>query len=490
MIDLSRAISTSMSATSSSSLVVSASARRVPAGSTIWLRPQNSAVRSLPPGSRRGGRCGSRRRVQERAARRSPGPRPASWSAARRCPRRRARAPGSAPGSAGRSRSRSRSGRAACRTRAARHRGRRNRSTPRNGRCVLRYVPIRPSGPDEHGGVAHVVAVALRAARRRRGSRDGRTPLRTPPSTGPGSPPRTAAPPRGSRTRSPGSRTRAARATRRRQRRPPRAAPRQTSRFRSFSPSAGSICATATRTASTLLPFAYAMTKVRFYYDVVCPYSYLESHAVEAAEDAGRRRGRVAPVRASAGTEAAARAARRPPPRRLDAQRLPAGARARDRDPPAALPAALDAAARGLSLGGRARAACAPFKHALYEAFFCEGEDIADDAEIARAAERAGLDPDAAVAAAYSAERFARIREIRAEAEAAGVRGVPTLRTEDGETHWGMGGLERLPRAAARPPHRLSELLAELQDLEAHDPARGRLCASARYRAGLASSAR
>ena len=31
---------------------------------------------------------------------------------------------------------------------------------------------------------------------------------------------------------------------------------------------------------------------------------------------------------------------------------------------------------------------------------------------------RAGLDPDAAVEAAYSAERFARIREIRAEAEA------------------------------------------------------------------------
>ena len=28
--------------------------------------------------------------------------------------------------------------------------------------------------------------------------------------------------------------------------------------------------------------------RVRFYYDVICPYSYLESHAVEAAEDAGQ----------------------------------------------------------------------------------------------------------------------------------------------------------------------------------------------------------
>ena len=83
------------------------------------------------------------------------------------------------------------------------------------------------------------------------------------------------------------------------------------------------------------------------------------------------------------------------------------------------------------------------FKHALYEAFFCEGEDIATDAEIARAAGNAGLDGDAAVAAAYSNERFARIREIRAVAEEAGVAGVPSLLTEDGRTHWGMGGLQR-----------------------------------------------
>ena len=29
------------------------------------------------------------------------------------------------------------------------------------------------------------------------------------------------------------------------------------------------------------------MRKIRFYYDIVCPYSYMESRAVEAAEDAG-----------------------------------------------------------------------------------------------------------------------------------------------------------------------------------------------------------
>src|SRR5438093_1172418 len=92
------------------------------------------------------------------------------------------------------------------------------------------------------------------------------------------------------------------------------------------------------------------------------------------------------------------------------------------------------------------------FKHALYEAFFCEGEDIATDRELARAAHRVELDPDGAVAAAYSTERFERIRAIRRDAEAAGVRGVPTLLTDDGGSHWGMGGLERLLAGEALVP--------------------------------------
>ena len=85
-------------------------------------------------------------------------------------------------------------------------------------------------------------------------------------------------------------------------------------------------------------------------------------------------------------------------------------------------------------------------KHALYEAFFCEGEDIATDVQIARAAFRAELDSDGAVAAAYDPERFRRIAVIRADAEAAGVKGVPSLLAADGSSHWGMGGLDRLRR--------------------------------------------
>jgi predicted DsbA family dithiol-disulfide isomerase len=191
--------------------------------------------------------------------------------------------------------------------------------------------------------------------------------------------------------------------------------------------------------------------RIRFYYDVVCPYSYMESHAVEAAEDAGEVEVEWLPFEL------------RPAPRALleprgDHLRVDWTQNVYRRalglgieihlpryQPRSTLPLA---ACLWAGEQGRLR----DFKHALYEAFFCEGEDIATDDEIARAAERAGLDPAAAVAAAYSPERFARIREIRAQAEAAGVRGVPTLLRDDGETHWGMGGVERLLEGAPLVP--------------------------------------
>jgi predicted DsbA family dithiol-disulfide isomerase len=187
--------------------------------------------------------------------------------------------------------------------------------------------------------------------------------------------------------------------------------------------------------------------KVGFYYDVVCPYSYMETHVMEAAEDAGRVEIEWLPFEL------------RPAPKplleprgdhlRVDwtrhvyrrAQRMGVEIHLPRYQPRSTLPLA---ACLWAGEQGRLR----EFKHALYEAFFCEGEDISTDHEIARAAERAGLDGEGAVAAAYSPERYDRIREIRREAEAAGVRGVPTL-LSDGATHWGMGGLERL--LAGRP---------------------------------------
>ena len=183
--------------------------------------------------------------------------------------------------------------------------------------------------------------------------------------------------------------------------------------------------------------------EITFYYDLVCPYSYLESHVVEAAEDAGRITARWLPFEL------------RPAPRPL---LEPRGDHLR-------VDWTRNVYRRALGLGVEIHlpryqprstlplAACLwaddagnlrPFRQALYEAFFCEGRDIATDAEIARAAERCGLSADDAVAAAYSPALIARIAEIRADAHAAGVNGVPSILTTDSGTHWGMGGLDRL----------------------------------------------
>jgi predicted DsbA family dithiol-disulfide isomerase len=185
------------------------------------------------------------------------------------------------------------------------------------------------------------------------------------------------------------------------------------------------------------------MPSVAFYYDVVCPYSYLESHVVEGAEDRGELEVEWLPYEL------------RPAPKPLLEVRgdhlrtdwtQTVYRRALERgieihlpryQPRSTLPLA---ACLWAQEQGRLRA----FKHALYEAFFCEGEDIARDAEIRRAAERAGLDAAEAVRAAYSPEFGSRLQAIRAQADAAGIGGVPSVLTSDGRTHWGMGGVERL----------------------------------------------
>lgn len=183
--------------------------------------------------------------------------------------------------------------------------------------------------------------------------------------------------------------------------------------------------------------------EISFYYDVVCPYSYLESHRVEQEEDARSICVRWLPFEL------------RPAPRplldprgdhlRVDWTRtvyrralaLEVEIHLPRFQPRSTLPLA---ACLWAQEAGELRS----FRRALYEAFFCEGRDIATDAEIARAATRSGLNADDAIAAAYSPAFTARLGEIRAEAERHGVHGVPSVLTGDGRTHWGMGGLERL----------------------------------------------
>ena len=192
------------------------------------------------------------------------------------------------------------------------------------------------------------------------------------------------------------------------------------------------------------------MRAIRFYYDVVCPYSYLESHVVEAAEDAAEVEVEWLPFEL------------RPAPRpllevrgdhlRVDwtknvyarAQAMGVEIHLPRYQPRSTLPLA---ACLWAAEQSRLRA----FKHALYEAFFCEGEDISSEVQIARAARGAGLDPDGAIAAAHSAAWIARLAEVRAAAEAGGVAGVPSLVAGE-QQHWGTGGVGRLLRGEPLVP--------------------------------------
>ena len=120
------------------------------------------------------------------------------------------------------------------------------------------------------------------------------------------------------------------------------------------------------------------MTRVRFYYDVVCPYSYMESHVMEAAEDAGTVAIEWLPFEL------------RPAPRPLlqvrgDHLRTDwtsnvyrrALAMGVEIHLPRYQPRSTLTLCACLWAGEQGR--LREFKHALYEAFFCEGLDIATD---------------------------------------------------------------------------------------------------------------
>ncbi len=185
------------------------------------------------------------------------------------------------------------------------------------------------------------------------------------------------------------------------------------------------------------------MSSIAFYYDVVCPYSYMESSVVEAAEDRGDLDVDWLPYEL------------RPAPKPLLQVRgdhlrtdwtQTVYRRALERGIENHLPRYQTRTTQPLAACHRAQEQwrLRAIKHPLYEAFFCEGVDIARYAEIARAAERAELDAQEAVRAAYSPELGSRLQAIRQQAEAAGVRGVPSVLAGDGRSHWGMGGVERL----------------------------------------------
>ncbi len=68
-----------------------------------------------------------------------------------------------------------------------------------------------------------------------------------------------------------------------------------------------------------------------------------------------------------------------------------------------------------------------PFRDAVMAAHWVEGEDIESDAVLGRIAERVGLDAKEAVRAADASSFRDRIDEMRRDAHANGVTGIPTF---------------------------------------------------------------
>ena len=125
----------------------------------------------------------------------------------------------------------------------------------------------------------------------------------------------------------------------------------------------------------------------------------------------------------------------------------------RHRDPPAALPAALDADALRVPLGRRAGPPARASSTRSTRRSSARARTSPPTREIARAAERAGLDPDGAIAAAYSPERGAQLRadpraRPRRRACAACRRSSPRA----ARRHWGMGGLSGCSPASRSCP--------------------------------------
>lgn len=97
----------------------------------------------------------------------------------------------------------------------------------------------------------------------------------------------------------------------------------------------------------------------------------------------------------------------------------------------------------------RARGTQRPFAHALFDAYFLEGRDLGDVAELATLAAAHGFDRDEARALASSAEELALTRADAEESAHAGVTGVPFFVFDGKVAVSGAHPVEVLARALA-----------------------------------------
>jgi 2-hydroxychromene-2-carboxylate isomerase len=188
------------------------------------------------------------------------------------------------------------------------------------------------------------------------------------------------------------------------------------------------------------------MATFDFFYDVSSPYSYLASTQIEGIEQRTGARARLFPI--TLGGLRKATGHQMPPPEQLQYMAQDTARWARQYGVPMQIPKAfpistiqplrvLVAAERS----GRQREAM----HALFRAYWAEGEDVSDPAVIERALKAAGLDGASLIAAAHVQEVKDALRRNTDLAHARGVFGVPTIFVGE-RSFWGNDRLQFVER--------------------------------------------
>jgi len=190
---------------------------------------------------------------------------------------------------------------------------------------------------------------------------------------------------------------------------------------------------------------------LRYFFDVVCPYSYIMGFEVEEAENEGVAEIEWLPF------ELRPAPAPLPEPRgeyirghwRGQVYRL-----ADEHGVEIHVPRYQPRSTLALTLHafaveeGKGRA----YRNAAHRAFFVEGLDVGDDAVLREAAREAGLDADAALEAAWDPARLVALRSTREEALRLGIHGVPSVATADEVLFYGAAAPGRLRPMLAKEP--------------------------------------
>jgi len=175
---------------------------------------------------------------------------------------------------------------------------------------------------------------------------------------------------------------------------------------------------------------------LRYYFDLVCPYSYILGFEVERAEDDGLAKIEWLQFEL------------RPAPKELPE---PRGTYIRDhwRDHVYGLAATHEVEIHVPRYQPRSMLALAlysfaeeegrgrEYRGAAHRAFFIEGLNLADEGVLRETAQEAGLNADEAIVAAWDPERISVLRTVCEEAKSIGVHGVPTIATTERVLYYG-----------------------------------------------------